>query len=74
MERDLVDVERKLVTETLKYGVEKSITVYDAYYIILARNLNSPFYTADEKLLNRIQAVESTIHHIRDYRPRCAKQ
>jgi predicted nucleic acid-binding protein len=64
-----LDLDRNLLTEALKYSIENHLTVYDAYYITIARKFNSHFYTADEKLLSRIQATENIVHHIKDYRP-----
>jgi predicted nucleic acid-binding protein len=63
-----LDLDRNLLTEALKYSMENHLTVYDAYYITIARKLNSHFYTADEKLLTRIQAKENIAHHIKEYR------
>ena len=44
------------------------VTVYDSYYIILAHNLNTELYTADEKLLSKLSNIEFRLKHIKEYR------
>ena len=70
---DFVGLDKKLVMEALNYSLENRVTVYDSYYIAIARTLGLHFYTADEKLLSRIQANQVVARHIKDYRPKCAK-
>ncbi len=50
----LVDIERDTLDQALEYSLQNHITVYDAYYIVLAHNLDTVVYTADEKLLKRL--------------------
>ena len=69
---EFIHIEEKLARDALKYSLNSHITVYDSYYIATARALNAYFYTADEKLLNRIQAHEKIAHHIKNYKPRCS--
>lgn len=47
------------------------MTLYDAYYVVLARGLQALFYTADEKLLERLGSREPRARHIKDYRAKC---
>ena len=49
--------------EALRYGVENQVTVYDAYYIILARKHDTLLYTADEKILRKLGGGEPRIRH-----------
>ncbi|MEZ0248129.1 MAG: type II toxin-antitoxin system VapC family toxin, partial [Thermoproteus sp.] len=42
----------RVLEESFKLGV----TVYDAAYLVLAEELDAPFYTADEKLLRHHKA------------------
>ncbi|NPA05285.1 MAG: type II toxin-antitoxin system VapC family toxin [Crenarchaeota archaeon] len=70
----LKPIEEGLVWEALRYSMENHVTLYDAYYIVLAHSLNAPMYTADEKLLRRLSGVEDSVLHIREYRPRCSEQ
>ncbi len=68
---EFIDLNKEQLMEALKYSLRNHITVYDAYYIVLAHKFSSHFYTADEKLLGRIQAIENTARHIKDYEPKC---
>ena len=56
-----------LVSQSLKYSMEKNVTVYDAYYIVLARKHSTRVYTADEKLLRNLEGREVCIRHVVDY-------
>ncbi len=69
-----IGVERSILDEALTYSLENHITVYDAYYIVLAYKLNTQVYTADEKLLKRIRDKEPRIKHLKEYKPRCSYQ
>lgn len=70
-EIEFVGIDTGLLGEALEYGLENHVTVYDAYYVVLARRLGAAFYTADEKLLRRIRGIEREAHHVGEYRPRC---
>jgi len=62
------EVDYSLVQEAIKYSVDEHVTVYDAYYIVLAKKHNATFmYTADEKLLNKLSNVEHLVRHIKEY-------
>jgi predicted nucleic acid-binding protein len=63
----LYDVDTGEAMEALEYASRTGVTVYDAYYIILARRNNAVFYTADEKLLRRLAGVEPLARHVKDY-------
>ncbi|HIQ13507.1 MAG TPA: PIN domain-containing protein [Thermoprotei archaeon] len=54
---------RESVRTALKYGV----TIYDASYIAIAHIMRAILYTADEKLISKVNNP-SLIKHIRDYR------
>lgn len=54
-------------TKALSYAMDNGVTVYDAYYIVLASRYNTYFYTADEKLLRKLKSVETRAKHIKDY-------
>ena len=64
----LIDIDKELLINALKYSLMNHVAVYDAYYIILARNLNAEVYTADEKLLSKLSNIESRLKHIKEYR------
>ena len=64
---ELHEVEGEAAGEALRYALENSVTVYDAYYIVLARRLGAVFYTADERLLRRLRGREPSARHIAEY-------
>ncbi len=44
----------KIIIDAFEYAFKKSITVYDAIYVILAKNLSAKFITADKRLYSAI--------------------
>lgn len=54
-----------LLTKTLRKAVTENISAYDASYVALAQNLKIPFYTADEKLLQKAKA--KYVKHVKHY-------
>ncbi len=64
---EYVDITPSYVYEALRYSIENNVTVYDAYYIVLAKKNNAYMYTADEKLLSKVKGKELRIRHVRDY-------
>jgi len=65
------DIERSLLDEALAYSLRGQVTVYDAYYIVLARKLDTIVYTADEKLLRRLEGREQRLKHLKEYKAKC---
>ena len=64
----LIDIDKKSLINALKYSLTNHVTVYDACYIILARNLDTEVYTANEKLLSKLSNIESRLEHREEYR------
>lgn len=62
-----VEIDREILDKAINYSIENHVTVYDAYYITLAHKLNTTVYTADEKLLKRLEKKEPRIKHIKEY-------
>jgi len=63
--RSLIDIGMVIViptADTIKSAVEVAfqhdITIYDAYFISLAKELNFSFITADEKLYRKIEKLK----------------
>lgn len=56
----------ELMKNTLKNAIEFDISSYDASYIALANLLQIPFYTADRKLMNKVDS--KFVFDIKDYR------
>jgi len=51
----------KLAEKTVEIAVQKDITIYDASYIALAKELNVKLYTSDVKLMERVN-LDYIIH------------
>ena len=52
----------ELAEETVEIAVKKDITIYDASYVALARQLDTVLYTADKKLVNKVKGYP--VYHI----------
>ncbi len=67
----LVPINRELAREALTLSLELGVSVYDAAYLSLARRLNAPFYTSDERLLS-VSGVRKlgVARHVTEYRAR----
>lgn len=55
----------ELLDEAFSKAIALDISSYDASYIVLAEHLKIPFYTADEKLLQRARG--KYLNHLKDY-------
>ncbi len=62
---DLSDEE--YADEVARLSLRKGISVYDTSYVALAKILKAHLYTADEKLLRKLDGERSFCHHISDY-------
>lgn len=56
---------KELFKDAFEKAAKLDIPFYDASYVILAEYLKIPFYTADEKLLQR--AKGKYLSHLKDY-------
>lgn len=65
------DLTWKLVRNAFKYAIQRNITVYDAIYIVLTKELSARFITADKKLYSAIQD-ESGVVFITDVKMKLA--
>ena len=63
----LIEEREEIVGRALNYSMEKGVTVYDACYIVIAKELDTVVYTADERVLKQLEGKERTIRHIREY-------
>ncbi len=63
-----VEEKEGLVNKALDYSIRRGVTIYDAYYIVIAQELNTLVYTADEKLLRQLEGKEQLVRHISEYR------
>ena len=62
----LYGLEGNYAKETVKLAMRRGITIYDASYIALAIVRRAVLWTADEKLLKKLEDI-SNVAHIRDY-------
>ncbi len=61
------DITSEDTRQALLYSLTNNTTIYDAYYVILAKKYNTVMYTADEKLLATLSDKESRVRHIEKY-------
>jgi len=62
----LYGLEGNYAKETVKLAMRRGITIYDASYIALAIVRRAILWTADEKLLKKLEDI-SNVAHIRNY-------
>lgn len=53
----------------LSYALENGVTVYDARYVVAARDLGTVLYTTDERLLRSLRGRKAPVAHVAEYRP-----
>ena len=49
---------KRVVESAISIALQHDITVYDAYFIALAKELNFRYVTADEKLYRKIKGLD----------------
>ncbi|ALL00361.1 hypothetical protein Pyrde_0311 [Pyrodictium delaneyi] len=69
MDIEFREMDEELAREALGYALDNGVTVYDAYYIVLAKRLGTVFYTADGKLLRQLRGREHIVRHVSEYKP-----
>lgn len=57
----------QLMQLSLRYAHKYDISVYDASYLAIAKTQKLPFYTADEKLLNKVSKSFKKIHSLSNF-------
>ena len=55
----------KLAERTVEIAMEKDITIYDASYVALAKEQKAKLYTADEKLIRKVNL--DFVKHISEF-------
>ena len=65
-----IETEWDLVDKALHYSLQRGVTVYDAVYIVSARNLGAQLITADKKLHQALHGKEPTLLYLGDYPPK----
>ncbi len=58
---------KDIIEEAVEVSFEFDISFYDAYFVALARRLNLPMVTADEKLYNKLNNL-GFIKYLRDFK------
>ncbi len=62
---EIYELEGKLKKSTVEIALKENITIYDASYVALARQLNTVLYTADNELINKFPGIAV---HIKQYK------
>ena len=57
----LFNLQSELATKSIELAMRKGVTIYDASYVALAQILGVELYTADEKLIKKMQ-MDTTKH------------
>ncbi|MGC8607967.1 MAG: type II toxin-antitoxin system VapC family toxin [Vulcanisaeta sp.] len=63
---DIREITRNLIMKALDFSIKHNVAIYDAVYVVLAMELNTVLYTADEALINALGNAPY-IRHVRDY-------
>jgi len=64
----LYELKDEYAKKTARLSIEKNITIYDASYLALAIKLKTKLYTADEKLINKLDIEDRKyVKHISTY-------
>jgi len=58
MDIDIIAPISGLITEAIKLAFRHDITIYDAFYIVLARDLGYTFLTSDMKLQRKVKQLD----------------
>ena len=62
---EVYELEGKLKESTIEIALEKNVTICDASYVALAKQLNTVLYTADNELIDKFPGIAV---HIKQYR------
>jgi len=63
-----IPLKGEYLKETVKRALKHGITIYDACYVAIASIEKAILYTADEKLIDKINEP-TLIKHIKEYKP-----
>ena len=64
---DLLPYRDEIWQRTIEIAFARGLTVYDAAYVALAKEIDATFVTANEKLCTRLEGI-GYFSHIKDYR------
>ena len=67
MDLKYIAIDGPTALEALEYALRNHVSVYDAYYIVVAHKLEATMFTADEKLLSALSQREPLVKHIKYY-------
>ncbi|ADY02215.1 hypothetical protein VMUT_2016 [Vulcanisaeta moutnovskia 768-28] len=63
---DIREITWNLIMKASDFSIKHNVTIYDAVHVVLAMELNTVLYTADEALINALGNAPY-IRHVRDY-------
>ena len=58
----IVDLSQEAIIKAIDLAYSWDLTIYDATFVATALNLNIPFITADEKLIQRLSSFPQVYH------------
>lgn len=58
---------KDLTPAALRLALDKEISAYDACYVVLAKQLDCPLITADERLVHKFQGTEFNVVWLGDF-------
>lgn len=59
----VIAISKEVITKAIDLAYSQDLTIYDAAFVAMSLNLNIPFITADEKLIQKLSGF-SHVHHI----------
>jgi len=59
----IVTISKELINKAIDLAYSQDLTIYDAAFVAMSVNLNIPFITADEKLIQKLSGFPH-VHHI----------
>jgi predicted nucleic acid-binding protein len=59
----IVAISKEVITKAIDLAYSQDLTIYDAAFVAMSLNLNVPFITADEKLIQKLSGF-SNVQHI----------
>ena len=65
----IIDLSQEAIIKAIDLAYSWDLTIYDAAFVATALNLNIPFITADEKLIQKLSSF-SQVHHLSKFETR----
>jgi predicted nucleic acid-binding protein len=59
----VIAISKEVITKAIDLAYAQDLTIYDAAFVAMSLNLNIPFITADERLIQKLSGFPH-VHHI----------